>query len=40
MTLISANVSLPEPAGVTLVSVGSTEELRKATLDAWPEPTS
>ena len=34
VTLISANVSLPEPAGVTLVSVGSTEELRKATLDA------
>ncbi len=34
VTLISANVSLPEPAGVTLVAVGSTEELRKATLDA------
>jgi phosphopantothenoylcysteine decarboxylase / phosphopantothenate---cysteine ligase len=34
VTLISANVSLPDPAGVTMVAVGSTEELRKATLDA------
>jgi len=34
VVLISANVALPDPAGVTLVRVGSTEELRKATLDA------
>jgi phosphopantothenoylcysteine decarboxylase/phosphopantothenate--cysteine ligase len=33
-TLISANVSLPDPAGVTVVRVGTTEELRKATLEA------
>ena len=34
VVLISANVTLPEPAGVTLIRVGTTEELRKATLDA------
>jgi phosphopantothenoylcysteine decarboxylase/phosphopantothenate--cysteine ligase len=34
VTLVAANVSLPDPAGVTMVRVGSTEELRKATLDA------
>jgi phosphopantothenoylcysteine decarboxylase/phosphopantothenate--cysteine ligase len=34
VTLIAANVTLPDPAGVTLVRVGTTEELRKATLDA------
>jgi phosphopantothenoylcysteine decarboxylase / phosphopantothenate---cysteine ligase len=34
VVLISANVTLPEPAGVTLIQVGTTEELRKATLDA------
>ncbi len=34
VTLISANVSLPDPAVATLVRVGTTEELRKATLDA------
>jgi phosphopantothenoylcysteine decarboxylase/phosphopantothenate--cysteine ligase len=34
VTLISANVALPAPAGVDLVPVGSTEELRKATLEA------
>jgi phosphopantothenoylcysteine decarboxylase/phosphopantothenate--cysteine ligase len=34
VTLISANVSLPDPAGVDLVRVGSTEELRKATVEA------
>jgi phosphopantothenoylcysteine decarboxylase / phosphopantothenate---cysteine ligase len=34
VTLITANVTLPDPAGVTLVRVGSTEELRKATLEA------
>jgi phosphopantothenoylcysteine decarboxylase / phosphopantothenate---cysteine ligase len=33
VTLVSANVSLPAPAGVTLVPVGTTEELRKAVLD-------
>jgi phosphopantothenoylcysteine decarboxylase/phosphopantothenate--cysteine ligase len=32
--LISANVSLPDPAGVTVVRVGTTEELRTATLEA------
>jgi phosphopantothenoylcysteine decarboxylase/phosphopantothenate--cysteine ligase len=34
VTLVAANVSLPDPAGVTMVRVGSTEELRKATLDS------
>lgn len=34
VTLISANVTLPDPAGVTVVAVGTTEELRKATLEA------
>jgi phosphopantothenoylcysteine decarboxylase/phosphopantothenate--cysteine ligase len=34
VTLISANVSLPDPAGVDLVRVGTTEELRTATLAA------
>jgi phosphopantothenoylcysteine decarboxylase / phosphopantothenate---cysteine ligase len=34
VTLISANVTLPDPAGSTVVRVGTTEELRKATLDA------
>jgi phosphopantothenoylcysteine decarboxylase/phosphopantothenate--cysteine ligase len=34
VTLISANVSLPDPAGVELVRVGTTEELRRATLAA------
>jgi phosphopantothenoylcysteine decarboxylase/phosphopantothenate--cysteine ligase len=34
VTLISANVALPDPAGVTIIRVGTTEELRKATLDA------
>lgn len=34
VTLISANVSLPDPAGVDLVRVGTTEELRQATLAA------
>jgi phosphopantothenoylcysteine decarboxylase/phosphopantothenate--cysteine ligase len=37
VTLISANVSLPDPAGVTVVAVGSTEELRKATVEAATE---
>ncbi|MDT5025745.1 MAG: phosphopantothenoylcysteine decarboxylase / phosphopantothenate---cysteine ligase [Micromonosporaceae bacterium] len=37
VTLISANVSLPDPAGVTMVAVGSTEELRKATVEAATE---
>ncbi|MER5336163.1 bifunctional phosphopantothenoylcysteine decarboxylase/phosphopantothenate--cysteine ligase CoaBC [Micromonospora sp. NPDC002717] len=32
VTLISANVSLPDPAGVDLVRVGTTAELREATL--------
>jgi phosphopantothenoylcysteine decarboxylase / phosphopantothenate---cysteine ligase len=37
VTLIAANVSLVEPAGVELVRVGTTEELRKATLAAAPD---
>ena len=32
VTLIAANVALPDPAGVDLVRVGTTEELREATL--------
>ncbi|MGW0435063.1 bifunctional phosphopantothenoylcysteine decarboxylase/phosphopantothenate--cysteine ligase CoaBC [Micromonospora sp. NPDC003197] len=34
VTLIAANVTLPDPAGVDLVRVATTEELRKATLEA------
>jgi phosphopantothenoylcysteine decarboxylase/phosphopantothenate--cysteine ligase len=34
VTLIAANVGLPDPAGADLVRVGTTEELRKATLEA------
>jgi phosphopantothenoylcysteine decarboxylase/phosphopantothenate--cysteine ligase len=34
VTLISANVTLPDPAGVSVVRVGTTEELRKATVEA------
>ena len=34
VTLIAANVALPDPAGVELIRVGTTEELRKATLEA------
>ncbi|MEV4466594.1 bifunctional phosphopantothenoylcysteine decarboxylase/phosphopantothenate--cysteine ligase CoaBC [Micromonospora echinofusca] len=37
VTLISANVSLPDPAGVDLVRVGTTGELRDATLAAAAE---
>ena len=37
VTLISANVSLPDPAGVDLVRVGTTAELRDATLKAAVE---
>ncbi|GAB2769533.1 bifunctional phosphopantothenoylcysteine decarboxylase/phosphopantothenate--cysteine ligase CoaBC [Nocardioides salsibiostraticola] len=33
VTLVSANVSLPDPAGVHVVRVGSTAELRTAMLD-------
>lgn len=36
VTLIAANVALPDPAGVGLVRVGTTEELRAATLAAAP----
>jgi phosphopantothenoylcysteine decarboxylase/phosphopantothenate--cysteine ligase len=32
--LVAANVALPDPAGVDVVRVGTTEELRKATLEA------
>ncbi|WP_341720372.1 bifunctional phosphopantothenoylcysteine decarboxylase/phosphopantothenate--cysteine ligase CoaBC [Micromonospora sp. FIMYZ51] len=34
VTLISANVALPDPAGADLIRVGSTAELREATLKA------
>ncbi|MFC3501920.1 bifunctional phosphopantothenoylcysteine decarboxylase/phosphopantothenate--cysteine ligase CoaBC [Micromonospora krabiensis] len=34
VTLVAANVTLPDPAGVDLVRVGTTEELREATLKA------
>lgn len=34
VTLVSANVTLPDPAGVDIIRVGSTEELRKATVEA------
>jgi phosphopantothenoylcysteine decarboxylase/phosphopantothenate--cysteine ligase len=34
VTLIAANVALPDPAGVDVVRVSSTEDLRKATLEA------
>ncbi|MFY1632528.1 bifunctional phosphopantothenoylcysteine decarboxylase/phosphopantothenate--cysteine ligase CoaBC [Solwaraspora sp. WMMB335] len=34
VTLVAANVSLPDPAGADLVRVGTTEELRAATVDA------
>ena len=34
VTLVAANVALPDPAGVTVVRVGTTEELRKATVEA------
>ena len=37
VTVIAANVSLPDPAGVRLIRVGSTEELRVATLAAAAE---
>ena len=36
VTLVAANVTLPEPAGVTVVPVGSAEELREAVLKAAP----
>lgn len=35
VTLVSANVTLPDPAGADLVRVGTTEELRKATVEAF-----
>jgi phosphopantothenoylcysteine decarboxylase/phosphopantothenate--cysteine ligase len=34
VTLIAANVHLPDPAGVSVVRVGTTEELRTATVEA------
>jgi phosphopantothenoylcysteine decarboxylase/phosphopantothenate--cysteine ligase len=34
VTLVSANVALPDPAGAEIVRVGTTEELRVAVLDA------
>ncbi len=34
VTLIAANVTLPDPAGVDVVRVGTTEELRKAVVEA------
>jgi phosphopantothenoylcysteine decarboxylase/phosphopantothenate--cysteine ligase len=35
VTLIAANVTLADPAGADVVRVGTTEELRKATLEAF-----
>ncbi|MET7962597.1 bifunctional phosphopantothenoylcysteine decarboxylase/phosphopantothenate--cysteine ligase CoaBC [Micromonospora zamorensis] len=37
VTLIAANVSLPDPAGVDLIRVGTTAELREATVKAAVE---
>ncbi|MBX6721928.1 MAG: phosphopantothenoylcysteine decarboxylase, partial [Dactylosporangium sp.] len=34
VTLVAANVDLPDPAGVTVVRVGTTAQLRSAVLDA------
>jgi phosphopantothenoylcysteine decarboxylase/phosphopantothenate--cysteine ligase len=34
VTLVAANVELPDPAGVTVVRAGTTEELRESTLAA------
>ena len=34
VTLIAANVELPDPAGTELIRVGTTDELRKATVEA------
>jgi phosphopantothenoylcysteine decarboxylase/phosphopantothenate--cysteine ligase len=34
VTLVAAHVDLPDPAGVSIVRVGTTEELRKATVEA------
>ncbi|GIF13290.1 bifunctional phosphopantothenoylcysteine decarboxylase/phosphopantothenate--cysteine ligase CoaBC [Actinoplanes teichomyceticus] len=34
VTLIAANVTLPDPAGADVLRVGTTEELRKATVEA------
>ena len=34
VTVIAANVTLPDPAGADIVRVGTTEELRKATIEA------
>jgi phosphopantothenoylcysteine decarboxylase / phosphopantothenate---cysteine ligase len=34
VTLVAANVHLPDPAGVEVLRVGTTEELRKATVEA------
>lgn len=36
VTLIAANVALPDPAGADVIRVGSTEQLRDAVLDALP----
>ncbi|WP_306212750.1 bifunctional phosphopantothenoylcysteine decarboxylase/phosphopantothenate--cysteine ligase CoaBC [Actinoplanes sp. RD1] len=37
VTLVAANVTLPDPAGVSLVRVSTTEELRKATVAAFAD---
>ncbi|GGT53243.1 bifunctional phosphopantothenoylcysteine decarboxylase/phosphopantothenate--cysteine ligase CoaBC [Actinomadura citrea] len=34
VTLVSANVALPDPAGAEIVAVGSAEEMRKAVVEA------
>jgi len=36
VTVVAANVALPDPAGATVVRVGSTEQLREAVLAAAP----
>jgi phosphopantothenoylcysteine decarboxylase/phosphopantothenate--cysteine ligase len=37
VTVVSANVSLPDPAGAEVVRVGTTEELRRAALAAFDD---
>ncbi|MET3430400.1 phosphopantothenoylcysteine decarboxylase/phosphopantothenate--cysteine ligase [Actinoplanes tereljensis] len=37
VTLVTANVALPDPAGVEIIRVGTTEELRDATVKAFAD---
>ncbi|WP_425558613.1 phosphopantothenoylcysteine decarboxylase [Kitasatospora albolonga] len=39
VTLLSANATLPDPAGVDVVHVSTALELRDAALRRWPTPT-